>query len=141
MTARGPFSSRAVPAALLAAGTALILPYARAYAEHLGLEMSDEELGRALEHRLSLTPPLGRVLCTLGALLSRWVFPVLFARSLPPFDAMTPEGRELMLSRLQSYPSALLRGLFVSLRSVLLPVFYGGPRQLSKIGYAGGAGA
>ena len=113
---------------------ALILPYARAYARHLGLELSEEELRGALAHRLSLTPFLGRVLCALGALLSRWVFPVLFVGSLPPFDSLDSEHKELMFLRLQAYPSPVVRGVFVSLRSVLLPVLYGGPRQLAKIG-------
>lgn len=114
--------------------SALILPYARAYAGHLGLESDEEELRAALAHRLSLTPFLGRVLCALGAVLARWVFPILFARSLPPFDCMDSEHKELMFIRLQAYPCPAVRGVFVSLRSVLLPVFYGGPRQLAKIG-------
>lgn len=115
--------------------TVLVLPYARAYARHLGLEPEEEELREALRRRLSLAPPLGRFLCAAGALLCRWVFPLLFARRLPPFDRLASEDKELMLQRLQSHPSAALKGVFVSLRSVLLPLCYADPKRLSRLGY------
>ncbi len=101
------------------------LPYARAYLRLAGKELGDDRLREGLERSANGMPPSARFLAAWTAVAMRWLFPLLFLGRLRRFDGLRPEEADALLSRLQCARLLPLKGSFMILKSLVLPVCYG----------------
>jgi hypothetical protein len=105
---------------------AVILPLARAYAEHAGVSRSEKELEEALMKDLSDAGALARLLMTSGALFVRAAAPLLFLGKSAGFGGLSPADREELLRRLQNCGFPPVRGLFLGVKPAILALCYPG---------------
>ncbi len=113
----------------------LILPYARAYAALYGGEISDEELRRGIERRAAGIPFWGACAAALGAWAIRWWAPLFLLGTFRRFESLSAPEADKLLHCLQFSRLRAVKGLFLALKVIVLPLCYGGERHLSRIGY------
>lgn len=111
---------------------AAVLPLARDYAAHAGLEIPDAELEADLDRRLSSARWLSRSVLTAAALFIRAAAPLVFLGQPRGFGALSPDDRETLLTKLQCAPNLLVRGLFLGIKPLLTGLCYGSPRFLKS---------
>lgn len=119
----------------MSVGLRLLLPFARAYLEHVGVRLAAYELRLELERRLGLLPSWARLAAGLGGLYARRVGPWLELRTLRPFERLDAPERERVLRRLLGTRSPAARGLYLAARSVVAGTAWGRPRAWEALGY------
>lgn len=103
------------------------LPYARAYLRLAGKKLDDDRLRAGLERSAAGMPLAARWIGAIFALAMRWLFPLLFLGRWRRFDGLSPDDADALLSRLQCARLLPLKGGFLILKSLVLPVCYGEP--------------
>lgn len=102
----------------------LILPLARGYARHVGLDDEPAALREKLERRLSPAPAWARAYFAVGALFVRWLAPWFYAGRATTFEDLAEAEREDLLTTLQREPRPSLRALFLGVKTILVIVCY-----------------
>ncbi len=118
---------------------ALIFPLLAAYAAHAQSPVSQEELKRQLERRLSFFPFWMRLYFAASAVYVGWLGPTLVLGRWRRFSALDEVEAEDCLGRLQRDGRLFIRGPFLGIKSLLLACCYGSPEFLKTIGYRAGA--
>ena len=109
----------------------LILPLVRAYALHVGLDVSASDMSERLERRLTLAPLWARAYFAFGALCVRWLSPW--------FYAGRATEREELLQSLQRETRPPLRALFLGVKTILVIACYADAGRAARA--AGGSAA
>lgn len=106
---------------------ALLLPLARDYARHAGLDAEPAALAERLRARLELFPWWARAYFGAGALFVRFAAPLLYL-GVPASFARLPEARrEELLGRLQRDGRPAARAAFLGIKTMLAVTCYGRP--------------
>ena len=103
----------------------MILPLARAYARHAGLDDGRDELSARLSSRLALAPCWARAYFAAGALFVRFAAPLLYLGRARTFAGLTDEEREVLLGRLQRDVRLPARAAFLGIKTMLAVTVYG----------------
>jgi len=114
----------------------LVMPVALAYSRHVGFTLAPDELRADAARRLAMLPTASRLLIVWGALFLRWAAPTLLLGRPAAFDSLDAEDAEVLLHLLQRSRLLAIRGPFLTLKSLLLPLCYGRPEYLAALGYA-----
>lgn len=117
----------------------LILPLARAYARHAGLDDAAPALAERLERRLALAPDWARAYFAGGALFVRWLAPWIYAGRATTFEDLGEAEREELLQSLQRETRPPLRALFLGVKTILVIACYADAGRAVRA--AGGPGA
>lgn len=102
-----------------------LLPLARGYARHAGLDDGREALAARLRSRLSLAPWWARAYFGAGALFVRFAAPLLYLGRARSFAGLTDEEREDLLGRLQRDGRPAARAAFLGVKTMLAVTVYG----------------
>jgi hypothetical protein len=114
---------------------AWIWPLLAAYARHAGGKVSEPELRRQLERRLSFFPLWTRLYMAAAAAFVRYGAPLLLLKTARAFERLSESEKEECLVRLQRDGRLPVRPLFLGIKSLLLACCYGSPEFLRTIGY------
>lgn len=105
-----------------------LLPLARDYARHAGLDDERSALAARLRARLELAPWWARAYFGAGALFVRFAAPLLYLGRAATFAGLTGEDREKLLGRLQRDGRPVPRAAFLGVKTMLAVTCYGRPR-------------
>ena len=105
----------------------LLLPLARAYARHSGLDDDPGALAARLRARLELAPWWARAYFAAGALFVRFAAPFLYLGRPATFAGLTADDRENLLGRLQRDGRPAARAAFLGVKTMLAVTVYGRP--------------
>jgi len=117
----------------------LILPLVRAYALHVGLDVSASDMSERLERRLTLAPLWARAYFAFGALCVRWLSPWFYAGRATAFEDLGESEREELLQSLQRETRPPLRALFLGVKTILVIACYADAGRAARA--AGGSAA
>lgn len=106
---------------------ALILPLARAYARHAGLDDDRAALAARLRSRLALAPWWARAYFGAGAVFVRCAAPALYLGRARTFARLSDDERETLLGRLQRDGRPIPRAAFLGVKTLLAVTVYGRP--------------
>lgn len=98
---------------------ACLLPLARDYARHAGLDDGRGALAARLRSRLVLAPWWARAYFAAGALYVRFGAPVLYLGRAASFGGLREEEREALLGRLQRDGRPLAKAAFLGVKTLL----------------------
>lgn len=108
----------------------LILPLARGYARHAGLDDDRRALAARLRARLELVPWWARAYFAAGALFVRCAAPFLYLGRARTFSGLSDGERERLLGLLQRDGRLAARAAFLGVKTLLVVACYG-PAGLS----------
>lgn len=103
---------------------ACLLPLARDYARHAGLDDDRAALSARLRSRLALAPWWARIYFAAGALYVRFAAPVLYLRRAASFARLSDEEREDLLGRLQRDGRPFAKAAFLGVKTMLAVTVY-----------------
>ncbi|MDD5304363.1 MAG: hypothetical protein PHS14_14795 [Elusimicrobia bacterium] len=118
----------------------LILPLARGYARHAGLDDDRQALAARLRARLELAPWWARAYFGAGALFVRFAAPLLYLGRASTFAGLDEDEREKLLGLLQRDGRPAARAAFLGVKTMLAVTCYG-PAGLAARGAGGTDGA
>jgi hypothetical protein len=98
---------------------ACLLPLARDYARHAGLDDGRAALAERLRSRLALAPWWARAYFAAGALYVRFAAPVLYLGRAASFARLSAEEREDLLGRLQRDGRPPAKAAFLGVKTML----------------------
>ena len=104
---------------------AFILPLARDYARHAGLDDDRQALRARLRARLELAPWWARAYFAAGALFVRYAAPFLYVGRVRTFSGLSEAERENLLGRLQRDGRPVARAAFLGVKTLLAVACYG----------------
>lgn len=102
-----------------------LLPFARGYARHVGIEVSDRDLLARLQRRAAAAPGWARAGMVVSGLAVRWLAPVLVLGRPGRFEKLATAAKERLLARLQHARNPGVRGLFLLGKAPVLLALYG----------------
>lgn len=98
---------------------ACLLPLAREYARHAGLDDDRAALSARLRSRLALAPRWARAYFGAGALFVRFAAPLLYLGRPRTFAGLSDAEREDLLGRLQRDGRPAARAAFLGVKTML----------------------
>lgn len=98
---------------------ACLLPLARDYARHAGLDDDRAALAAKLRARLTLAPWWARAYFGAGALYVRFAAPLLYLGRTAGFGGLSAEEREDLLGRLQRDGRPVAKAAFLGVKTML----------------------
>jgi hypothetical protein len=105
----------------------LLLPLARDYARHAGLDDGRDSLAARLRSRLELAPWWARAYFGAGALFVRCAAPFLYLGRARTFAGLSEDERERLLGLLQRDGRPVARAAFLGVKTMLAVTVYGRP--------------
>lgn len=103
----------------------LVLPLARDYARHAGLDDDPGALAARLRARLALAPWWARAYFGAGALFVRCAAPLLYLGRARTFSGLSEDEREQLLGLLQRDGRPVARAAFLGVKTMLAVTVYG----------------
>jgi hypothetical protein len=104
-----------------------LLPLAREYARHAGLDDDLGALDARLRSRLGLAPWWARAYFGAGALFVRFAAPLLYLGRPETFAGLSADDREKLLGLLQRDGRPVPRAAFLGVKTMLAVTVYGRP--------------
>lgn len=108
---------------------ALLLPLARDYARHAGLDDGREALAARLDARLALFPWWARAYFGAAALYVRLAAPLLYLGVPAGFGSLGGDDREKLLGLLQRDGRPAARAAFLGVKTMLAVTCWGRPHD------------